>query len=74
MSKLQTHLHALPPGSLVNKGLAASNAVLHRQLDAQRKEEVLQARQHQQATGSTWPEAMRAVNRRYDQATTEAVQ
>jgi hypothetical protein len=61
MSRLQTHLHALPPGSIVSKQLHASNTELNRLLDQKREEEILIAKQVQKQTRCTWPEAIRSV-------------
>ena len=61
MSRPQTALHAMPPGTVVTRALFASTAALNRILDAERLDEVARAKSLQLETGCTWPEAIRAV-------------
>lgn len=63
MSRLQTFLHALPPGSIVTKEMQKSNKELSDQLKAEGQAEVLQAKQIQRETGCSWSDAIEEVVR-----------
>lgn len=62
MSKLQTALHALPPGSLVTKELAALNAEVNAKLDADRIDETRLSNSLQAAFSKAWDENQAAVS------------
>ena len=61
MSKLQTALHALPPGSIVTKELRASTRELNARLDQAIQAETVAAKRVQQEKGCSWAEAVRTV-------------
>ena len=61
MSKLQTALHAMPPGTIVTKDLMRSTRALNERLSAVAQEEVLAAKRLQNETGCSWGDAIRSV-------------
>ena len=61
MSKLQTALHAYPPGSVVTRAMLESDKQLHSLLRTQAEAEKRAAKAIQRATGCTWGEALRAA-------------
>lgn len=60
MSKLQTALHAMPPGSVVTKELMASTREANARLDQAAQAETLAAKQVQREQGCSWAEAVHA--------------
>lgn len=66
MSLLQSHLHALPPGSTVTKPMMADQVTLNRLLSGEARREVALARSLVAKTGCTWAEAIRLAARHFD--------
>lgn len=61
MSRLQTALHSLPPGSVVTRELAASNTEVNAQLDAKAIDETRLANTLKNAFAKAWSENQAAV-------------